>query len=51
MIRKTKKILKTGVLIGTAFLTAKKLQRTATKIKDTWAKDDNAKDHKLRYRN
>lgn len=51
MIRKTKKVLKTGVLIGTAVLTAKKLHRTTQKIKTTWAEDNNAKDPKIRYRN
>lgn len=42
MIRTTKKVLKTGVLIGTVVLTAKKLQRTIEKIKDTWTKDAKA---------
>lgn len=51
MIRTTRKILKTGVLIGTTVLAAKKLQRTTKKIKDTWTEDDKSKDPKIRYRN
>jgi len=51
MIRTTKKLLKTGVLIGTAVLAAKKLQRTTQKIRETWSEDNNAKDPKIRYRN
>lgn len=51
MIRTTKKVLKTGVLIGTLVLTAKKLQRTSQKIRDTWAEDTKSKDHDIRHRN
>lgn len=51
VIRTTRKILKTGVLIGTTVLAAKKLQRTTKKIKDTWTEDDKSKDPKIRYRN
>lgn len=51
MIRTTTKVLKTGFLIGTAILAAKRLQRTTTKIKETWAEDAKSKDPKIRYRN